>query len=64
MSFHVENISYKYNAKSDFILKNVSFEIKEAQVTAIVGPSGCGKTTLVSILSDVIPTLIDRKSVV
>ncbi|HBR03068.1 MAG TPA: ABC transporter ATP-binding protein [Ruminiclostridium sp.] len=58
MSFHVENISYKYNAKSDFILKNVSFEIKEAQVTAIVGPSGCGKTTLVSILSDVIPTLM------
>jgi len=40
------------------VLKNVTFEIKESQVTAIVGPSGCGKTTLVSILSDVIPTLI------
>jgi energy-coupling factor transport system ATP-binding protein len=58
LSFNVNNISYKYSAKAGFVLKNVSFEIKEAEITAIVGPSGCGKTTLVSILSDVIPTLM------
>ena len=33
------------------ILKNVSFEIPKAQVTAIIGTSGSGKTTLLSILS-------------
>ena len=58
MSFHVNGISYKYNTKSNPVLNNVCFEIREAQVTAIVGPSGCGKTTLVSILSGVIPALI------
>lgn len=58
MSFIVNNISYKYSPETDLVLKNVGFEIKEAQVTAIVGPSGCGKTTLVSILSGVIPNLM------
>lgn len=58
MSFTVNSISYKYSPESDKVLKNVSFEINEAKITAIVGPSGCGKTTLVSILSGVIPTLI------
>lgn len=58
MSFDIKNISYKYNSDTDLVLKNVSFDIKEAQVTAIVGPSGCGKSTLVSILSGVIPTLM------
>ena len=58
MSFNVKGIKYKYSAESEPILKNVNFEIKEAQVTAIVGPSGCGKTTLVSILSGVIPALM------
>ncbi len=58
MSYHVNNISYKYNSDSEPALKQVSFDIKETEVTAIVGPSGCGKSTLVSILSGVIPNLI------
>ena len=58
MSFTVKGIKYKYSTDACFVLKDVSFEIEEAQVTAIVGPSGCGKTTLVSILSGVIPTLM------
>lgn len=58
MSFTVNNISYKYSPESNPVLKNVSFDIQEAQVTAIVGPSGCGKSTLVSVLSGVIPTLM------
>lgn len=58
VSFKINNISYKYSPDSDYVLKNVSFEIEEGQVTAIVGPSGCGKTTLVSILSGVIPELM------
>lgn len=60
MSFIVNGISYKYSPESKLVLKNISFEVKEGQVTAIVGPSGCGKSTLVSILSGVIPTLITR----
>ncbi|EST10732.1 ABC transporter ATP-binding protein [Sporolactobacillus laevolacticus] len=60
MSFKIENVSYKYSPEAPQILKNINMEIKEAQVTAIVGPSGCGKSTLVSILSGVIPTLMNK----
>lgn len=58
VDFTVKNISYKYSPESNWILKDIDFQIREAQVTAIVGPSGCGKSTLVSILSGVIPTLM------
>lgn len=60
MSFIVNGISYKYSPEAKLVLDKVSFEIKEGQVTAIVGPSGCGKSTLVSILSGVIPVLINK----
>lgn len=33
------------------VLKDVSFDIPENQVQAIMGPSGCGKTTLIRILN-------------
>lgn len=58
MGFLIKNISYQYDPNTKAVLEDVSFEIKEAQVTAIVGPSGCGKTTLVNILSGVIPDLM------
>jgi phosphate transport system ATP-binding protein len=32
-------------------LKNVSYDVKENSVTAIIGPSGCGKTTLIRCLN-------------
>jgi energy-coupling factor transport system ATP-binding protein len=60
LSFKIENIGYKYSADAPQILKNINMEIKEAEVTAIVGPSGCGKSTLVSILSGVIPVLMNK----
>lgn len=58
MSFTVKNISYQYAPKAPYVLTDVGFEIRPAQVTAIVGPSGCGKSTLVSVLSGVIPDLM------
>lgn len=58
LDFTVKNISFQYSPESKPVLKNISFSIKQSQVTAVVGPSGCGKSTLVSILSGVIPTLI------
>jgi phosphate transport system ATP-binding protein len=32
-------------------LKDVSFEVPENRITAIIGPSGCGKSTLVRMLN-------------
>jgi phosphate transport system ATP-binding protein len=52
----VENLSFYY-AKTQ-ALKDVSFEIPEKRITAIIGPSGCGKTTLLRVFNrmyDMVP---------
>lgn len=39
-----KNLYFKY--EDDFVLKNISLEIKEGSFTAIIGANGSGKTTL------------------
>lgn len=50
-SIKFENVSFQYNP---FILSktidNVSFDMEEGKVTAIVGSSGSGKTTLIKLM--------------
>lgn len=38
-------------ASPKFIIKNVNFEARPGEITAIAGPSGAGKTTLLEILA-------------
>uniref|UniRef100_A0A8C1TG74 Transporter 1, ATP-binding cassette, sub-family B (MDR/TAP) n=1 Tax=Cyprinus carpio TaxID=7962 RepID=A0A8C1TG74_CYPCA len=50
---HVQfkNITFAYPKRPDTdVLKNISFELKPGQITALVGPSGSGKSTIVSLL--------------
>ncbi|XP_006001020.2 antigen peptide transporter 2 [Latimeria chalumnae] len=50
---HVEfrNVSFSYPSRSDIqVLKNVSFDLKPGEITALVGPSGGGKSTCVCLL--------------
>lgn len=50
-SISIKQISYKYDPYSpNRIIDNVSFDIPEGKVTAIVGASGSGKTTLIKLL--------------
>ena len=42
----VETKKFNLWFKSNHVLKDVDFEVKENAVTAIMGPSGCGKSTL------------------
>ncbi|XP_060707024.1 antigen peptide transporter 1 [Hemiscyllium ocellatum] len=50
---HVEfrNVTFSYPKRPNTpVLKNVSFELKCGEITALVGPSGGGKTTCVNLL--------------
>lgn len=49
-SISIENLSFHYDTLSDAVINDVSLNIPEGKVTAIVGMSGSGKTTLVKLL--------------
>lgn len=57
MNYRIQNLTYQYTPDGSEVLRDISLEIRQSTVTAVVGPSGCGKTTLVNILSGVIPKL-------
>ncbi len=44
-----ENVWFAYK-NEDWILKDVSFQVKPGQRVAVVGPTGAGKTTIISLL--------------
>jgi ATP-binding cassette, subfamily B, bacterial len=49
-SINFENVFFRYKPELPFILKNVSFEIKEDENIALVGQNGAGKTTIIKLL--------------
>jgi phosphate transport system ATP-binding protein len=52
----VDSLSFFYGKNR--ALKDVTFEIPERRITAIIGPSGCGKTTLLRVFNrmyDLVP---------
>lgn len=44
-----ENVSFAYGEKN--VLNNISFDLKNNQMLALVGPSGGGKSTIASLLA-------------
>ena len=56
-SFDIEfkNVSFKYNKKSENVLTNISFKVRQGETIGIIGSTGCGKSTLVNL----IPRLYD-----
>jgi len=49
-SVRFDNVSFAYDQKNE-VLKNVSFEVEEGTITALVGPSGAGKSTVGQLLA-------------
>ena len=46
----IENLSFKYDNTTNFILNNISFNIQQGDTVGIVGRSGAGKSTLVDLI--------------
>lgn len=49
-SVQFENVWFAYNG-SQFVLKDLSFSVKQGETVAIVGHTGSGKTTIISLLN-------------
>lgn len=47
------SVSFSYNEGNNqtSVLKNLNFEIKSGETTAIIGQSGCGKSTLLNLMA-------------
>ena len=57
-SLHLSGVCFKYDQHSPkFTIENVSFDILEGKVTAIVGASGSGKTTILKLLLGYYPVI-------
>ena len=49
------NVSFRYDESGDFVLKNISFTMKQGNTVGIIGATGSGKSSLISL----IPRLYD-----
>jgi len=45
-----ENVWFAYNDE-DFVLKNISFEVKHGETVALVGATGAGKSSIINLIS-------------
>ena len=48
------DMSYYDMKKETEVLKNISFDFKNENITAIIGPSGCGKSTILNLIAGLI----------
>ena len=46
----VSGLGKRYSADGPLALSEISFDVVEGELLAVVGPSGCGKTTLIRLL--------------
>ena len=52
-AIQLKNIDKSFGKKK--VLNNLSLQIRENEMVALIGPSGCGKTTLLNILGLIEP---------
>lgn len=54
LNIEINNIFKSYDKSENFVLKDISFQIKNKDKIGILGPNGAGKTTLISIICGIL----------
>lgn len=49
LALHVNDVSFRYERKSPFVLRSCNLEVEAGTLHAIVGANGCGKSTLLAL---------------
>ena len=49
-SVTMENVSFRYDEESPYVLRDLSLRVRPGEYVAFVGKSGCGKSTIVRLL--------------
>jgi len=63
-TIRMENVCFSYDgAQRDYILEDLTLEIPQNKVTAIVGASGSGKTTIIKLLLGFYPPIKGKISI-
>lgn len=52
----IENLSYRYQSRKDFTLKEINLKIAQGEMLLLAGRSGCGKSTLIKAVSGLLCT--------
>ncbi len=45
-----KNVSFKYPDADEYLLKNISFQVKKGETIAFIGSTGSGKSTLINLI--------------
>ena len=45
-----KNVSFKYPDADEYLLKNITFEVKKGETVAFIGSTGSGKSTLINLI--------------
>ena len=45
-----KNVSFKYPEAEEYVLKDISFDIKKGETVAFIGSTGSGKSTLINLI--------------
>ncbi|MHA1201099.1 MAG: ABC transporter ATP-binding protein [Candidatus Heimdallarchaeaceae archaeon] len=53
ISVKLDSISFRYNSKTDMVLKDIDLSLYAGQSIGLMGINGCGKSTLLKIISGI-----------
>jgi energy-coupling factor transporter ATP-binding protein EcfA2 len=58
MDIRVQHLSFRYESSPDWVLRDVSFQVRQGEFVLVIGEGGSGKSTLLYCLNGLIPHVI------